>query len=350
MSLGKTVFLGVLGWGMLGSFAQADAITSSLGAGQWTFWSQGSKTEIESPTFAPPASTYTPPPTPPAQPPSPPPAAITYSAPPPPTSSSEGSPDAFLNFGNGYYAGSNMMTSGSIQPWYNSPAVTQAFGGTPTAAQQSDFANTVLQYVERTYQLSGIDLNLTLDPNANAPHTMSVVSGTSYPSNPNAIGITEVGGNGFSFIDKLNFGSSVDQLAWADAHNIAHELMHAFGVATHFDQTGTYLDSATANWDMLTSPDTTFSPEATAAILQGFSSRENGSGSLGSELLALAGHEHEHGSNAHCPFCEHGWTLSGITAAELLGGSTVPEPATLTLWFTGAGMAAALLHRRRALA
>jgi hypothetical protein len=42
-----------------------------------------------------------------------------------------------------------------------------------------------------------------------------------------------VGGNGFSFIDKLSYATTPDQLAWAVAHNVAHELMHSFGVAIH---------------------------------------------------------------------------------------------------------------------
>jgi len=35
-----------------------------------------------------------------------------------------------------------------------------------------------------------------------AAHTLSVVSGASNPQNPGAIGITDIGNNGYSFIDK----------------------------------------------------------------------------------------------------------------------------------------------------
>ena len=76
-----------------------------------------------------------------------------------------------------------------------------------------------------------------------------------------------IGNSGFGFIDNLNYAQSTDQLAWAVAHNISHELMHAFGVAVHHDQTGTYLDSATATWSLLIDPNTTFSPAAVQDIL-----------------------------------------------------------------------------------
>ena len=43
--------------------------------------------------------------------------------------------------------------------------------------------------------------------------------------------MTQVGGNGFSFIDQIAPSAhSLDQLEWIVAHNISHELMLAFGV------------------------------------------------------------------------------------------------------------------------
>ena len=101
---------------------------------------------------------------------------------------------------------------------------------------------------------------LTTDPTVPAHHTLSVVSGLSYAANANAIGITDVGHDGFGFLDKLKLRDRLDELAWAVAHNVSHELMHAFGVATHADPTGTYIDSATATWGLLTDPQSTFSP------------------------------------------------------------------------------------------
>ena len=145
--------------------------------------------------------------------------------------------------------------------------MTQAFGGSPTAAQQTSFTQTVLADIQHTFQISGMNVNLTTDPSAPTAHMISVVSGTSYPSNPGAIGITDVGASGFGFIDKLAYATTPDQLAWAVAHNVSHELMHALGVAVHPDQTGQFLDSATATWQMLTDPNTKFSPQAVQLML-----------------------------------------------------------------------------------
>src|SRR5262249_51245370 len=137
--------------------------------------------------------------------------------------------DAVINLGNAPYAEADSLTTGNGQPWNTSPVVRQAFGGQPDAQQQADFTSTVVQRVEQTFQKSGLSVNLTTDPNAGASHMLSVVAGTSYTANPDAIGITDVGRNGFSFIDKLTYANSVDQLEWAVAHNVTHELMHAFG-------------------------------------------------------------------------------------------------------------------------
>ena len=42
--------------------------------------------------------------------------------------------------------------------------------------------------------------------------------------------------------------------------------MHAFGVSNHPDQTGTYIDAASATWDLLTNPNTTFSSGAVSEL------------------------------------------------------------------------------------
>jgi hypothetical protein len=251
----------------------------------------------------------------------------------------QAAPDAFLNFGNGAYAESGTLTTGTIQAWYNSSTVTHVFGGTPTAQQQADFTNTVLKDVQQTYQLSGIPLNLTLDSNAHAAHTLSVVSGASFAPNPSAIGITDVGGSGFSFIDNLNYAPSTDQLAWAVAHNISHELMHAFGVAVHHDQTGTYLDTATATWSLLTNPNTTFSPAAVQDILSNLAQAHSDAAlQTGAELLGLPPLPHKPG--CQCPLCRRGYQLLGVPSP-----APVPEPATWALW--GLGSAVALIHMNR---
>jgi hypothetical protein len=212
-----------------------------------------------------------------------------------------------------------MLTTGNGQPWYTSPAVEKVFGGQPNAQQQADFANGVLQDVQQTFQLSGgLAPRITIDPSVPAHHTLSVVSGTSYGGNPDAVGITDVGNNGFSFIDKLPYAQSVEQLQWAVAHNVSHELMHAFGVSQHDDQTGNYLDSAVARWEMLTDPNAQFSPQAIADI-QATGFGPNSAGLLGAQVID--------------------------GAMELLSPAPVPEPATIALW--GLAAAAVIAQRRR---
>ena len=147
-----------------------------------------------------------------------------------------------------------------------------------------------------------------------------MASGVSAQSNPNAIGLTQVSGNGFSFIDKLSYATTPDQLAWAVAHNVAHELMHAFGVAIHPDQTGTYLDTATATWSMLIDPNTKFSPQAVQLMLSSMGGASGMNASLGAELLTLS----KHPVNCQCQFCQEMRQL-GINAAEILQAA-VPEP------------------------
>lgn len=324
----------------LGTQAQAGPLSSN--GGPWNWWSSGQDggTWSGSPGAAnpwTPSANATPPPTPApvaggGQP--------TFSASsfaattPSPTPVSGTTFDAFLNFGNGTYAEANPLTTGTIRPWYESPAVSKVFGGTPTPGQRSAFANEVLDGVKRTYQLSGIPISLTLDPKADANHTISVVSGASFPGNPNAVGVAYVGGSGFSFIDKLNQTQSVDQLAWAVAHNVAHELMHSFGVAAHHDQTGEYLDAAKADWSMLTDPDTTFSPAATQDIRSSLSqARTYAALQSRTELLGPT-----HKAQCMCPLCRRGYELN-------LAPSPVPEPATWAFWCLGA---AAVLARRKA--
>ena len=222
--------------------------------------------------------------------------------------------DAFINLGQGPYAEASTITTGNPQPWYDSPSAVSAFGGTPTAAQQASFANQVLSDVQHTFSLSGININLTDNPNTAALHMLSVVSGASYGPNPGAIGITDVGANGFSFIDKLSYANTPDQLAWAVAHNVSHELMHAFGVATHADTTGNYLDAAVTNWTTLTDPNTQFSPAAVALI--------NAARSGGQSTQSL-----------------------GLNGDQILE-APVPEPSTIAVWMVS-GLGAGFMVRRR---
>jgi hypothetical protein len=184
----------------------------------------------------------------------------------------------------------------------------------PNAQQRADFTNTVFQRVEQTYQQSGVHVQLTTDPNSPAAHSLSVVSGASSPVNAQYSGVTQEGGNGFSFIDKFAGAQSLDQLEWVVAHNVAHELMHAFG-GEHHDTTGTFLDSATTPWSTMADPNTRFSPAAVQDLLS--HNFQQNTASSGAD----------------------GQIVSGLPTAA-------PEPASIAAWtLLGAGMV--LLRRSR---
>jgi hypothetical protein len=256
--------------------------------------------------------------------PAPAPAAIGFAT--APTSSNSTPPvDAYINLGTGPYPEASTLTTGNPQAWYNSPAVVSAFGGTPTAQQGSSFAQSVLADVQHTFQISGLNISLTNDPNTPALHTLSVVSGASYPSNPGAVGITDVGANGYGFIDKLPYATTPDELAWAVAHNISHELMHALGVAFHPDTTGNYIDAASATWQLLTDPYAKFSPEAVQLMSQLLAT------GVSSDSLSAPGAQLFHGLN--------------IDDAQLLE-TPVPEPATIGIWTVATLWSMVALRRR----
>jgi len=232
--------------------------------------------------------------------------------------------DAFLNFGNAPYSEAGTLTTGTPGAWYLSPAVQALYGGTPNAQQQQQFTSAVLKDVVQTYQASGLKLNLTTDPNATAAHSLSVVSGASYAANSQAIGITDVGNSGFSFIDKFGVPNSADQLEWAVAHNISHELMHAFGVGTHHDQTGTYLDAAITPWSLLMDPNARLSPAAVSDLqTHKWDVNSNGSSTYGAEYAG------------------------SLTGAEI-ASQPVPEPGTVAFWGLAALAMTAKVRRRRA--
>ena len=171
--------------------------------------------------------------------------------------------DAFINFGSGPYPEASTLTTGSPQAFFNSPAFTHLFGPSgPTSSDITNFENEVIATIQKTYNGAGLAISLTTDPKALAAHTMSVVSGASWVGNANAIGITDVGHDGFSFIDKFTAATSVDQLAVAIGHNLSHELMHAFGIADHPEQSGPFVDAAASTFQTLADPSTTFSPIA----------------------------------------------------------------------------------------
>jgi hypothetical protein len=209
--------------------------------------------------------------------------------------------DALINFGNGPFLNASSLTNGGAQAWYDSSKISGLFGGQPTASQISSFDSTVLARVQQTFALSGVPVTLTDNPNASAAHMLSVVSNTVNPSMTNAIGMTNIGGNGFHFIDNsATYANSVDQLEWIVAHNVAHELMLAFGVPEVHDQTGQYIDSTIGKMSMFLNPNATFSTGAVQDLL----SRN---------------------------FLQSNNALFS-TQAQLLSPTPAPEPATLAAW------------------
>jgi hypothetical protein len=348
MSAPKTLTAGVLIWSFLATTASADA-TSSWGSGSggsWIFFFQGRTTTLASPSANPlpappnPVSTPAPAPAPsaPISVPSQPifaPIIPTNSSQPVSTTTSSfisipttGSPsaggtanyDGFVNFGTSNFPEASTLAAGSPQAWYLSPVVEKLYGGVPSTQQQQQFEQTVLSRVEQTYSLAGMSPKLTIDPTASANHTISVVSGASYGPNPAAIGITDVGGSGFGFVDKLSYGTTVDQLEWAVAHNVSHELMHAFGVGVHPDQTGNYIDAATASWDLLTNPNTTFSSAAVSMI------QATNFGVATSNVI-------------------NGVGAQVVDGDQEIIAAPVPEPATLAVWTLVLG--AGVLYQRK---
>jgi hypothetical protein len=177
--------------------------------------------------------------------------------------------------------------------------------------------------------LSGLDPSITIDPSVPASHTISVVSNTANGMDSTALGMTEVGGNGFSYLDKFaSLNLSPDQLAWAVAHNVSHELMHAFGIGIHPDQTGTYLDAEAATQELLTDPNTRFSPAAVQLLSSTNFGTITGGSTIGAEMLA---------ANAK--------TLGTIDGMSL--ESPVPEPSTVLVWGLSAAAAAFAYRRKR---
>jgi hypothetical protein len=225
----------------------------------------------------------------------------------PPVASSSGTVDAYINLSVGPYPAQNAITSGNAQAWYDSPQIASFFGGhQPTAQQQQSFDNTILQRVQQSFSQSGVAVTLTDNSSIPALHTVSVVSNATSATLPSAIGMTQVGGAGFSFINvSASSAQTLDQLEWVVAHNISHELMLAFGVPENFDTTGQFLDAKMASYSMMVSPNATFSPAASQALTQAIAS-------LGAT------------------------TSSNQFGAQGFGGSPVPEPTTLAIWVLAA--------------
>lgn len=222
--------------------------------------------------------------------------------------------DANVNLGSSPYPLESTITTGNAQPWYNSSQIASFFGGQPNAQQVAAFDNVVMQRVEQTFQQSGVPITLTLNSTAPAAHTLSLVSNTTSNTIPGVIGMTQIGGSGFSFIDReAKFAQSLDQLESIVAHNISHELMLAFGVGENYDQTGNYIDARNANWAMMVDPNATFSQAAAQALEAALSSNST--------------------------------ATTGVQDAQVIEPQAVPEPTTVAFWL--AGLSAAALMRRK---
>ncbi len=230
--------------------------------------------------------------------------------------------DAFVNLTDGPFADAGLLTIGGAQPWYTSPTVEKVFGSVPNAEQRVEFTQAVLDHVQQTFDLSGVPVKLTDDPNVPAAHTLSVVSNTHNAGSPDGIGVTSMGGNGFSFIDALQpYADTVDHLEWAVAHNVAHELMHAFDVE-HHDGTGQYLDAPASPWSVLADANTVFGPDAVNDLLtKNFTDTWLTTSSMGLERVDTTD----------------------------IAPQPVPEPTTLALWGLAgfAALAVRRIHRNR---
>jgi hypothetical protein len=351
MSAWKPLALGITIWGLTVSVVHADPITWPSGLNNWTIYlaaPSGGASVSPPVSYTVPAPQYTPPQPAPAPPPQPapvqtaasapltvvantpyvvvPPTPVTVSAPipavvapaySPPTST--GPVDGYINVGTGPYLQASTITTGGAQPWYQSSQIASLFGGQPTAQQIQSFDNTILQRVQQTFSQSGVSVSLTENPNVAALHTISLVSNTASASLGSAIGMTQVGHSGFSFIDQIApSAQSLDQLEWIVAHNISHEMMLAFGVPENYDQTGNYVDSKMANWSMMVSSASTFSPAAAQAISQALAIQNPGNS---------------------------GYQLG----AQEVNPAAVPEPTTIALWFLGAAALVVARHRNRRL-
>jgi hypothetical protein len=344
MAFGKYLVPGVLLLSVMAPAARGAPMDAGV-SWRWTTWTPGQGViplaltgpvplPVPVPAFSPPPPSITPV--------APAPLATTFvSVPPAPLLAAPVAaaprPDAYLNLGDGPYAGDDWLTVGNARPWYTSPVAARLFGGPPDAQERADFTAAILQRVQQTFSQSGLSVRLTTDPNAGAAHSLSVVSGTYYGDKPDAIGIAGMGDSGFSFIDKFGNAQNADQLEWAIAHNAAHELMHAFG-GSHHDTTGTYLDSAATRWSLLIDPGAAFGPESVRELLFRNANLGPIAGAVaGSELLSPCPAGHSLGC------CCRGGQAGSMPMAP----APVPEPATYTLWAVGLAAAARLRNPGR---
>src|SRR5262245_24368303 len=87
--------------------------------------------------------------------------------------------NAFINLGSSSSPDQSQITTGNVQPWYDSSAVSSLFGGPPSAQQQQSFDAAVMQRVEQAFNLSGVSVSLTDNPGVPAARELSLVSNAS---------------------------------------------------------------------------------------------------------------------------------------------------------------------------
>lgn len=251
--------------------------------------------------------------------------------------------------GTGPYPFTESLTTGNARPWYESPVAQRLFGGVPGTSQIQSFSELVLDRVQNAYSRSGVsDLRLTLDPNAGAPRALSVVSNTRYGPIPQAAGVALSGFSGFSFIDVFSDARSVDELGWLVAHNVAHELMHTFGV-DHYDTTGGFLDSGITNWSTMLDPEATFSASAVADLnARDFSQVGHATRFAPASGQRIGDVGDFQWSCRHCQTLALAQQLGGPDGTTSASVAPVPEPASLVSWGVLVGLFAWLVRRRSA--
>ncbi len=225
--------------------------------------------------------------------------------------------DALLNFDEGPYPAAERLISGDPGPWHESEVVHSILGRVPSAEERSSFQEDVLEMVEENFESGGLEISLS-DSSTSAAHTISIVSGAVASSSENAIGIADIGGDGFTLIDAFDPSAigDFDALKTAVANNVSHELMHAFGVADHFHDTGGDLDAGLLDWEYLVDDNTSFSDEAIAELASvDFQDRWDDG-----VLFGLQASAHDHDPDCACGHCES-FTMQ-----------VTPEPTTIALW------------------
>ena len=103
-----------------------------------------------------------------------------------------------------------MSSRRQCQTRFTSPGRHEVLRGEPAErSAAAQFTHAVLNHVQETFRLSGgLTPKITLDLDSNQPHAERRLRELPTWGTLMRLGITNVGSNGFSFIDKLSYGSS----------------------------------------------------------------------------------------------------------------------------------------------